>query len=240
MNGKRKVIIAIHQPNFFPWLGFFDKIIKSDIFILMDNVQFPKGDGTWTNRVKIMVSEKPQWITVPVIRSGQGNQLIHEMKSRSDTPWRKKIVSTILANYARHPYYHELDNFIIDLIINPNNKLSEYNHSNILAILEVLGLNTQKVILGSSLNVSGNATDLLISMVRSVQGTSYLCGGGASGYQEDEKFEKAGIELVYQDYSHPIYPQKGQKAFVSGLSIIDAIMNCGLEGTRSLLLGDGL
>jgi hypothetical protein len=102
----------------------------------------------------------------------------------------------------------------------------------------MLRFDTSKLILGSTLNAKGSSTDLLISMVKSVGGTGYLCGGGASGYQEDEKFSLEGLTLKYQDFSHPVYLQFNTSEFVPGLSIIDALMNCGPEGTRALIFDD--
>ncbi len=227
-------LVAIHQPNFFPWLGYFDKIVRSDLFIFMDNAQFPKKGGNWVNRVKLLVGGGGHWATVPVNRAYHGVLPISAMKIDNRTPWRDKLLKTIEMNYKSSPCYGEVFPVILPLAENPTPSLAEYNIASITALAKHLGLNTGKLILGSSLTTQGQSTDLLISMVRACGGTAYLCGGGAA-YQDDEKFPVAGLQLIYQNFTHPQYPQASSTEFVPGLSIIDALMNCGFSGVRRLL-----
>lgn len=230
---SHRKLVAIHQPNFFPWLGYFDKIARADIFLVMDNAQFPKsGKGCWGNRVKLLVNGQPAWVTAPVDRSYQGVISFAEMKY-DDSRWRDKTLRTIQMSYSKAPFFKQVFPFITELVNYPSNNLAEYNFNAIRAIMGAIGLNTDKLVLGSTLNAEGNATDLLISMVKAVDGTAYLCGGGADGYQEDEKFAAAGLELVYQSFSHPTYSQKGSVEFIPGLSIIDALMNLGFDAPIS-------
>ena len=230
-------IVAIHQPNFFPWLGYFDKIARADVFCLMDNVQFPKKGGTWTNRVRLLVSGKPTWITAPVDRSYHGVRPIAQMQISNDPVWRTKLLKTVRTAYAKAACFQEVFPFLEDLITNPTRCLAEYNEGAIRHTCDAIGLKETEIVRGSTLEVEGEATDLLISMVRALDGTAYLCGGGAGGYQEDEKFSEAGIELIYQNFRHPVYSQAPQREFVAGLSIIDALLHCGFEGTAQLLEG---
>ena len=230
-------IVAIHQPNFFPWLGYFDKIARADVFCLMDNVQFPKKGGTWTNRVRLLVSGKPTWITAPVDRSYHGVRPIAQMQISNDPVWRSKLLKTVRTAYAKASCFQEVLPFLEDLITNPTRCLAEYNEGAIRHICDAIGLKETEIVRGSTLGVEGEATDLLISMVRALDGTAYLCGGGAGGYQEDEKFSEAGIELIYQNFRHPVYSQAPQREFVAGLSIMDALLHCGFEGTAQLLEG---
>lgn len=234
---KRKVV-AIHQPNFFPWLGYFDKIARADVFILLDNVQFPKKGGNWSNRVKLIINGQAAWVTMPVVRSYHGTRLINQMQINNATPWRNKLLKTIQINYSRAPFFDALFPLLSELVNNPTDQLATYNLATIYALMENLELDRSKLVLGSSLNVAGQATDLLISMVKAVGGTAYLAGGGASGYQEDEKFAAAGIELIYQNFEHPVYAQVNTKQFVPGLSIIDSVINGGFHATRTWLLSD--
>jgi hypothetical protein len=235
-------VVAIHQPNFFPWLGYFNKIVLADQFIIMDSAQFSKKGGTWVNRVRLAINGQPAWVTMPVVRAYHGLRSIREMRIDDTTPWRPKLLKTIEANYRRAPFYDEAFSFLAPLISNPSDSLTEYNLSAIIAFARAFRIETSKLIIGSTLNAEGSATDLLIAMVKAVDGTAYLCGGGATGYQEDEKFAAAGIELIYQNFEHPIYEQSrmrdGQE-FVPGLSIIDALMNCGFEKTRLLIQRQG-
>lgn len=230
-------IVAIHQPNFFPWLGYFDKVARADVFIIMDNVQFPKKGGTWSNRVKLMVGGRADWVTMPVERAYHGTRLIRDIKINNSVPWRNLIIKTIEVNYKRAPFFDEVFSLLVDLINNPTDNLAEYNLNGIIFILKSLQIDHQKIILGSALNVEGRATDLLIAMVKAVEGNAYLSGGGTAGYQEEEKFPAAGVNLIYQNFQHPVYQQINLKQFIPGLSIIDILMNCGVEATRRIYKG---
>lgn len=228
-------IVAIHQPNFFPWLGYFNKIARSDLFILMDNAQFPKTGGNWSNRVRLMINGEPQWVTVPVVRAFHGVRSVGEMLINNDAPWRTKLVKTLRTNYNHAPFFESVFTFLEELINNPTASLADYNTAAITSLAERLRIDSSRLVLGSSLQSEGSATDLLVSMIKAVGGTAYLAGGGASGYQEDEKFAAAGIELIRQDFQHPVYPQRKSREFVAGLSVIDALMNCGFEQVGALV-----
>ncbi|HKP37797.1 MAG TPA: WbqC family protein [Pyrinomonadaceae bacterium] len=230
-------VVAIHQPNFFPWLGYFNKLARADLFIVLDNVQFPKKGGTWLNRVRLMNGSEPSWITMPVVRAYHGLRRIDEIQIDNDAPWRGKVLKSIEINYGAAPFFDQVFPVLTELVNNPTDRLAEFNLSAIMTVARSLRLDTSKLILGSTLDGQGRSTDLLISMVKSVGGTAYLCGGGATGYQEDEKFGVEGLELIYQEFEHPVYPQVNTPEFVAGLSIIDALMNCGFEKTRLLING---
>jgi hypothetical protein len=115
--------------------------------------------------------------------------------------------------------------------------LTDYNLSAILYLARALGINVSKIVMASALKAEGSGTDLLVSITKNAGGTDYLCGGGASGYQEDEKFAAAGLDLIYQEFKHPRYEQVNSQEFVPGLSVIDALMNCGFERTAALIHG---
>ncbi len=227
-------VVAIHQPNFFPWLGYFDKINRADVFVFMDDVAYPKsGSGTWTNRVKILIQGNSKWLTCPVIRE-HGVQAIKEVKIDYSQDWQEKILKTIKYNYAKAPFFKETITWLEPLIMDTEELLAEYNIKNILAICALLGINSSFV-RQSELNTNQASTDLLIEIVEKVGGQAYLCGGGASGYQNDELFGVVGQELIYQEFNHPVYKQFSTNNFIEGLSIIDSLMNVGINGTKELL-----
>lgn len=232
------VVVAIHQPNFFPWLGYFDKIVRSDIFIVMDNVQCPKKGGTWLNRSRLIVGGQPTWMTLPIVRSYHGKRRIDEIAIDESTLWREKYLKSLRLNYGKAPHFYAVYPFVEELVRYPTTNLKEFNLSCIRAIIRKLGIPVDTFVDGTSLNVSGAATELLIEMVRSVNGSVYMCGGGADGYQDDALFAEQGIELRYQQFRHPAYMQCNTESFVEGLSIIDALVNCGFDGTRMLLMKD--
>lgn len=228
-------VVAIHQPNFFPWLGYFDKLARADVFVVLDNVQFPKKGGTWSNRVRLLVDGRPQWLTMPVVRTYHGARAVNEMEIDNTAPWRKKLLKTLELNYHRAPNFSQVFPVVAELVQNPTANLAEYNWSGIESVATALGLDTSKLVIASTLAAEGQATDLLVAIVRAVGGTAYLCGGGATGYQDDAKFAAAGLELIYQDFQHPVYPQGGTRDFVPGLSIIDALMHCSFPATGAML-----
>jgi hypothetical protein len=228
-------VVAIHQPNFFPWLGYFNKLARADVFVVLDNVQFPKTGGTWMNRVRMSIGSSVDWASMPVVRSYHGLRLVCEMKINDETPWRKKLLRTLDQSYRQAPYFKEIYPLLKDLIENPTDHLLDFNLYSFSSIASAMGLKKAEIVLGSSLDVKGQATDLLIDIVKAVGGTTYLCGGGAGEYQEDEKFSTSGVQLEYQRFEHPTYPQKNFAKFYPGLSIIDALANCGLGKTYDLL-----
>src|SRR4051794_9997556 len=89
---ESEVVVGLHQPNFFPWLGYFDKLVRADVFVLLDNVQFSKTGGTWSNRVRLLAGDAPTWITLPVVRAYSGVRLVREMQIDNRQPWRRKFL----------------------------------------------------------------------------------------------------------------------------------------------------
>src|SRR4051812_7957475 len=110
------MIVAIHQPNFFPWLGFFDKIARADVFVLLDDVQFPKKGGTWINRVQLVNNGHVLWATAPVRRDYSGVLNINAIKINDDEPWRDKLLRTLQTVYARAPHFRDGFAFVEPLV----------------------------------------------------------------------------------------------------------------------------
>jgi hypothetical protein len=234
-NTKADVVVAIHQPNFFPWLGYFDKIVRADTFVLLDNVQFSKTGGTWSNRVRLLGGAQPIWVTLPVVRAYSGVRLVREMQIDNRQPWRRKLLQTLRTYYAKADHFGAVFPEVARLVEYRTDSLLDFNRQAITELCRLMEIDTNKIVLGSSLNTDGHSTDLLVASVRAVGGSAYLCGGGADGYQDDDKFERAGLRLMYQDFLHPTYAQGAHDAFIPGLSCIDTLMHCGFRGTRELL-----
>jgi hypothetical protein len=227
-------LVAIHQPNFLPWLGFFDKIARADVFVLLDSVQFPKKGGTWTNRVRILVNGEPTWLTVPIDRAYHGTRTIREMRLRDDDGrWRETALKTLRSAYGRAPFFDAVAPELEPLLLDRTAELAVYNERAIRTLCELLGLATP-LVRSSELAAEGSGTDLLVALVQAAGGDAYLAGGGAGGYQEDELFAAAGIELRYQAFAAPTYPQ-GDHEHVAGLSSVDALMRLGPQATRAML-----
>jgi hypothetical protein len=228
------VLVAIHQPNFLPWLGWFDKLASADIFILLDTVAHQHSGSNYTNRVQILVQGEPSWITVPVERGWDARSRIDQLRVVGALGWRRKIRATLAQSYARAPHFAETMPILDAMLGAETDLLCEINLIGIRVIAEVLGLPSARMVRASELSAEGTATDRLVALVRAVGGDAYLTGHGAGGYQEDAKFVAAGLAVRYQRYVPTPYPQFRTGDFVPGLSAIDALMNCGPEA-RSLL-----
>ena len=227
-------ICAIHQPNFFPWLGYFDKIVQSDVFVFLDAVTYPKSSktmATWTNRVAINIQNQKQWISIPVVRE-DGVQYINQVRINTSN-WREKLKKTISFNYSKANYYDVVAPHVFRWIDYDFEYVSDYNICIIKEISDYLGLKTSFV-KQSDLNTQNHSTRLLVEIVKEVGCDTYLCGGGAAGYQEDFLFEENGLKLKYQNFEHPQYQQLS-KEFIGGVSVLEPLFNLGFDGVSALI-----
>ena len=220
-------LCAIHQPNFFPWLGYFDKIRRADVFVLLDSVDYPRagseGMGSIVNRVKIAVQGKEHAVGAPLQRAPLGTP-INAVQIDDRQPWREKLLRTLAMNYARAANYGPAMALIEPLVRHPEPGLAAFNIHALTMIARHLGLSTP-FIRQSELNALGAATELLINLTRAAGCTAYLAGGGAGGYQQDGLFAAAGLALVYQGFKPP--PYGPAERYLPGLSVIDYLMHDG-------------
>lgn len=221
------MIVSIHQPQFLPWLGYFDKIYKSDAFVFLDNPQYKKNE--YQNRNKIRSKTGWFWLTVPVIIKNRFGQKINEVEINNLIDWKRKHVESIKQSYSKAKYFLEYKSFIDDLYSRDWNKLVDINVYTISSILKILGIEKQ-IYFESKLNITTDKTDRLIDICRKLNADTYLSGTGAKEYLEEDKFKENNIKLIYQEFEHPVYPQV-YNDFVPYMSIIDLIFNC---GTKSL------
>lgn len=231
ISNMKKIVVGIHQPNFFPWLGFFEKISRSDIFVFLDKVQYSRR--SWSNRVKVINKMKPSWITCPIYHTGKF-QCLNEVKIDENQQWDNKFKTILDINYSKSDYFTDNFEFICKMIDDKENFISKYNIKNIKKICELLNIETE-FYLQSDMNTTKKATGLMIEITKQVDGTAYLCGAGSANYQDDDMFSESHITLIHQNFVHPIYSQIISGNFIPGLSIIDVLLNCGVEGTKKLL-----
>jgi hypothetical protein len=228
-------VVSIHQPNFFPWLGYFDKMARCDYFVFLDDVQIQKTGGGWSNRVKILVSGQPKWVSAPIDRDYHGVREVRETVFKAFLNWRNDILRTLQISYKKAPHYRDAIELIEPLLMNREDNLAAYNSAAIVRIAEELGIATSKCRWSSKLEHSGRSNGLLVSIVKALGASTYLCGGGAEGYQDKDVFDEASIALVHQGYEPRRYSQVGTATFAPGLSVIDVLMNVGIEGARQML-----
>jgi len=224
-----RLIVGIHQPNFMPWLGYFYKIWQSDIFVFLDDVQVIKTGASYTNRVTINIANQSKFITIPIKRKS-GVQNINQTEFVNDK-WKKKVIGTIQANYAKAPFFQENRELIFELINFKADSLAEYNIHFIETISNKLELNTE-FIKSSTLNIKTKSTQRIVDIIKQVNGDIYLSGEGGDKYQEHDIYKKANITIKYNQLPKFKYTQIRTEQFISGLSIIDAIFNIGFENLK--------
>jgi WbqC-like protein family len=227
-------VVAAHQPTFLPWLGLFDKLHRADVFVLLDDVQAPQtGAGSWINRVRMLVGGQVRWVTVPVHRHGR--QDVREVRIDDGQPWRARMLRTIEHAYRRAGHYEAGSPLVEEFVSAPESLVAAFNERNLRRLMDVLRLDGTTLVRSSELGVTGRGTELLIGLTKAAGGTTYLSGDGSQGYLEEERFAGSAVELAYQRYEHPVYLQRSRR-FVPGLSVVDALLHCGIEATRELIV----
>lgn len=215
--------VVILQSNYIPWKGYFDLIHDADLFIFYDDLQYTKSD--WRNRNKIKASKGPEWISIPT--GSDLNRLICEVELK-DTSWQKKHWKTLLHNYHNCPYFERYQDFFrefyLDRVWSNLSNLNQYLIQHIAT--EFLGIRTEFQD-SRSFNLSGRKQDRLMELAVKAGAERYISGPAAKSYIEPERFEDAGIELVWKDYSG--YPEYAQRfpPFEHGVSVLDLLFNAG-------------
>ena len=210
--------VTIHQPDFVPWYGYFERWAVADLFIILDDVQFLRRG--WHHRDKIKTRDGPRWLTLPTIKSGRYNQLIRDVELSHTTDWVDKHLTLLRHAYRTAPGFTDHFDSIIE-IYNRKKwvKLLELN----LAFLELgrdfFGVRTPTV-LSSTLGISSRSTARLVELVQAVGGTEYISGMGAKAYLDESKFKEAGLGLIWEKGREQIYPQLHDD-FIPRLSFLD-------------------
>lgn len=220
--------VAIHQPNYIPWLGYFEKIHRSDVFVFLDDVEFTSG--SWINRNKIKTPDGWTWLTIPVTAS---TAPIRETEIATHTDWAEEHWKSLNYNYGGAEYFDEWDDFFRETYDQEWTSLEELNRHLLRAICDRVGIEYEFVT-SSSFPVDGTETKRLIDICEAVDADRYYSGQGAKGYTDEQLFDAAGIDLEYQSFEHPTYPQRFGE-FVPNLSIVDLLMNVGADRTNEIL-----
>jgi len=220
------MIATIHQPQYLPWLGYFEKADRSDVFILLDNVQFKKND--WQNRNRIKTPQGWQWLTVPIYHNF--GQKILEVRINNTKNWAKNHFKSIKMNYGKAPCFANYEKKLEEIFLNDWEFLSDLNICLIENMIKWFGIKT-KIVKASDYNTSSDSTQRLVDLCHSVKVDTYLSGKDGDKYMDYAKFEKASIKVETQDYQHPEHKQLWMKqnnnGFVSHLSAMDLLLNYG-------------
>jgi hypothetical protein len=221
-----ELIIAGHQPNYLPWLGFFDKMANSDVFIIEDNLQFEKQG--FTNRNKIKTVDGVRWLSVPIKHENKPLQINEvEIAKKSEPNWALRHWLTLKLNYCKAPFWNDYCSFFKDTYEQEWTKLIDLNLHLIRGIMNFLDIKTP-LMMASSLGVTGNKNDLLIGQCKAVGGSIQLAGEGGRQYIDAKKFEEKGIKIIFQDFKYPNYPQLHGE-FACNLSVIDYLFCSGVN-----------
>jgi hypothetical protein len=228
------MIVSIHQPHLLPWIGYFNKVLNSDVFVWLDNVQFRKN--YFQNRTAIKsISGNPIWLTLPV--HYHFGDLISEIIV-ADKNWKSSIKNKIYTNYRSTPYYSKYDEVIFSTIDRiESGFLSEINYVLFQKLLVLLDIQT-KIVKVAELNLQNkDPNGRLIEICKKLGANSYIGGKGGRGYIDEALFKKEKIEIFWQQFdpSNTPYSQIGEK-FVPGLSIIDCLFNIGPKETKMLII----
>lgn len=218
--------ISILQPGYLPWLGFFEQIYRSDIFVIYDDVQYDK-DG-WRNRNRIKTSKGTQWLTVPVHVNFGEHPLVNEVKIDNSQDWKKKHLSSIRQNYSKAPFYRDYIGIFEETYSKTWDYLIDIDMYFIDRLGEYLGVKDKKIVKSSRLRLKGDRMGRLIALCKRFKADTFYEGTAGRNYIDEDCFSRNGIKVEYQDYEHPVYDQL-YGDFVPYLSTIDLLFNHGKE-----------
>lgn len=226
--------MVVLQPGYLPWLGFFDQLQRSDCFIFYDDVQYDKNGWRNRNRIKSTTGE-PHWLTVPV-RVHSLTQRLIETEIDNRAPWPRKHVGTLRQFYAKAPHLNRYLPELENLLLGRNwELLCDLDLAVIKLMCQWLGLE-RETMRSSELLITGDGSERLVNFCLQVGANHYLSGNAAQEYLDVELFARHGIEVEWQNYKHPTYPQQ-HGAFVPFLSALDLLFNCGDESAKIISEG---
>lgn len=227
--------LAIHQPNYLPWPGYFHKMAACDVFVYLDAVQYPRG-RSFAARNRIKTPNGPAYLTVPVsVPKGHDGRVSYLEVGFADDGWRTKHLRTVEQCYARAPHFDAIFPLYRDALGRGDSPV-EVNIALNEAVAGYLGIGSRRVRLSETLAEFGAKTQLIVELCRALGATAYLSGtGGGADYNDEQLLRANGIELRYDSFDPPTYPQLWGD-FEPRLSVLDLLFNCG-PGSRGLTTG---
>lgn len=225
------MIISAHQPHFLPWLGYFDKMRKADLFILLDHVQFERLN--YQNRTTIKTGQGPLHITVPVRQQSRDEKIIDKLIDNNGDGrhhWNHRVRRSLELAYRGAPYFSEYAPPFFELLGRRWEKLVDLNIALLELCREMLAIRTP-VLRSCELKPEGAKSELVLDICRRVGADVYLSGsGGSRKYLDQEAFSRAGLRIQWQEFTHPRYTQYPRPdLFTENVSVFDLLVNCGPE-----------
>jgi hypothetical protein len=227
------MIITASRPYFAPYAGFFHRVHLADIFVLLDDIQFPRGT-TWITRNRFKNDQGTWWMTIPVWKKGLGLQKTNEVRICHEGRWAHKYLAGLQQAYANAPYFADHLQFLAKSFATGLDRLFDFNLRIMRHLMLNLGIDTELRQL-SELNIQAAGDHLLIEICRFFDASVYLAPATAGKYLKPHLFEKAGIELRYVKPRSPVYPQLWSD-FIPDLSTFDLLFNCGPKAREILNL----
>jgi len=225
LKGPKKTV-AIMQPTYMPWIGYFALMESVDIFIILDSVQFSKR--SWQQRNQIKTESGAKWLTVPVISKGKKDQLISDVKIDYSSKFPESHINVIQQNYGKTLFYGDYSEDFFNVLRKKHEYLSYLSIDLILLIRDLLNIKTE-IKYSSDFSTKGSKDDLLAELCEHVGAAEYVSPPGSKVYLDDSNaFLKNNILVKYFNYEHPEYKQVNRD-FISHMSVIDLILNCGIE-----------
>lgn len=221
-------IVAIHQPNYIPWLGYFYKIYQCDTFVFHDDVQFSKKG--LHNFHYIKTKDERLRLKIPVDEH-QG-MLINEVIMKNNLNWKGEHLHRMKDSYSKAPYFAEVYDDFEKLFTSEQSNLALFNAEIIQFICSKFGF-TRNFIFASELNLKSVKEVKVLDINTTLGASVYYSGTGASVYQNESDFIGKGIELKYSTFKPFIYPQFWGN-FEPNVSVVDYLMNCGYDLDRVL------
>jgi len=217
------MILASHQPDFFPYMGYFYKLFQSDIFVFSDDVQYSKRGRH--NYNEILTSNGPLRITLPIHRHVER---LDKIQIAAGDEWVAKTLKTFWIEYKRAEYFPEVFSLLEELLPKAlaTGNLADFNITCLLSIIERFGLERKTILRSSNLNLHDKKDARIIEMCKLLGADVYISGIGAKEYHNEMDYKENNILLLYSDYQPISYPQIGRPA-TENMSVIDYIMNCG-------------
>ena len=230
------MIVTLHQPHLLPWLGYLERMLHADLFIVLDHVQFERRG--YQNRTRILCDGEARWFTVPVVQRSREERILEKCidnaASGNDRWWGPKHYKTLCYAYREAGHFDRYAPRLRDILETPQARLLDLNLLALEFLRDAFDIRTP-LAMSSEIGAGGRKSELLLNLCREVGATVFLGGlGGSRHYLDVEAFERAGIEVRWQNFRHPEYEQRGAACFCAGLSSIDMLANCGPQSRDAL------
>jgi hypothetical protein len=237
VRGPSYRVAMIHQPDFLPWLGFFHKFTQSDLFIVLDHVTNHPDCRNWIRRVKICVDGRERWLSLPLQKNNaQPFVPIRDLRVLRDCDqFKNKLLPLVCHAYRKSPFFSEVYPALERHFADDDVLLRRWNMRFIVDTAIRLEIPIPDVVSSSDFRVMATKTGMLVDLCKQANASAWLHTGGVSDYFDADGFDQSGLSRIEHRFTHPIYPQFNSREFLPGLSVIDALMNCGYSGVSRMI-----